>query len=116
MLLSKALRLHVSPEADVEEAVVLYFIIFHLFTNGDLRKLKILSPLRTNRPSDTSSGTNCLDYLCLPLRQPTRGQRLLPADTKMHISSQGPSWADARQAQVIKTVCAARSIRWAISS
>lgn len=83
----------VSPEADVEEAVVLYFIIFHLFTNSDLRKLRILSPRRTNGPFRTSSGASSLDYLCLPLRQPTRGQRSLTrTDTKIIFPRKALSW------------------------
>jgi hypothetical protein len=82
----------VSPEADVEEAVVLYFIIFHLFTNGDLRKLKILSPLRTNRLS-AADRANSFHHLCLPLRQPTRGQRSLTrTHTKIRFPRKARSW------------------------
>lgn len=101
----------VSPEADVEEAVVLYFIIFHLFTNSDLRKLKILSPLRSNRPSHPSSSAKCLDYLCLPLRQPTRGHRSpTRTDTKIIFPRKALSWIipilerhDEKRAKIVKT-------------
>lgn len=101
----------VSPEADVEEAVVLYFIIFHLFTNSDLRKLKILSPLGTNRQSHAPGGANSLDYLCLPLRQPTRGQRSLTrTDTKIIFPRKALSWIipvlerhDEKRAKIVKT-------------
>jgi hypothetical protein len=101
----------VSPEADVEEAVVLYFIIFHLFTNKDLRKLRILSPLRTNRPSHASSGANSLHRLCLPLRQPTRGHRSLTrTDTKIIFPRKALSWLIPilerhyeRRANIVKT-------------
>jgi len=83
----------VSPEANVEEAVVLYFIIFHLFTNSDLRKLKILSPLRTNRLSQISDCADSLDHLCLPLRRPTRGHRSLTrTDTKITFPRKALGW------------------------
>jgi hypothetical protein len=75
----------VSPEAEVEEAVILYFIIFHLFTSKDLRKLRILSPLKMNPEGS--------DYLCLPLRQLTRGHRSLTrTDTKITFPRKAISW------------------------
>jgi len=83
----------VSPEADVEEAVILYFIIFHLFTSKDLRKLRILSPIRMDRPSHASSRANRFDRLYLPLRQPTRGHRALTrTDTKIIFPRKALSW------------------------
>jgi len=83
----------VSPEADVEEAVILYFIIFHLFTSKDLRKLRILSPLKMDRPSHASSRANRLDRLYLPLRQPTRGHRAVTrTDTKIRFPRKALSW------------------------
>lgn len=82
-----------SPEADVEEAVVLYFIIFHLFTSRDLRKLRILSPLKMDRSSHASNGPKMPDRLCLPLRQPTRGHRALTRiDTKIIFPRKALSW------------------------
>jgi hypothetical protein len=75
----------VSPEADVEEAIILYFIIFHLFTSKDLRKLRILSPSKMNPKGS--------DYLCLPLRQLTRGHRSLTrTDTKITFPRKAISW------------------------
>lgn len=75
----------VSPEADVEEAIILYFIIFHLFTSKDLRKLRILSPLKKiPEPSD---------YFCLQLRQPTRGHRSLTrTDTRITFPRKAINW------------------------
>ena len=59
----------VAPDADPEEAVVLYFIIFHLLTNGDLRNLRIPSPAKDG------SRVGHFEYLELPLPQLTRGKR-----------------------------------------
>jgi len=66
----------VSPDADPEEAVVLYFIIFHLFTNSDLRNMRIPSSLKADRDlPDSSNRAKNFDYLYLPLRRLTRGNR-----------------------------------------
>jgi hypothetical protein len=54
----------VAPDADPEEAIVLYFIIFHLLENWDLRNLRI-----------PSSQAKQFEYLELPMRQVTRGKR-----------------------------------------
>ena len=45
----------VAPDADPEEAVVLYFIIFHLLTNWDLRNLRIPS----SQAHSSSNTSNC---------------------------------------------------------
>jgi hypothetical protein len=64
----------VAPDADPEEAVVLYFIIFHLLTNGDLRNLRIPSPAKDDlQVALTYSGH--FEHLELPLPQLTRGKR-----------------------------------------
>jgi len=83
----------VSPEADVEEAIILFFIIFQLFTSKDLRKLRILSPLKMDRPSRGSSQANMLGRLYLPLRQPTRGHRSpTRTDTRIRFPRKALSW------------------------
>jgi hypothetical protein len=64
----------VAPDADPEEAVVLYFIIFHLLTNGDLRNLRIPSP-RKHDPEVALTHAGHFEYLELPLPQLTRGKR-----------------------------------------
>lgn len=59
----------IAPDADPEEAVMLYFIIFHLLTNGDLRNLRI--PSQTKDDSQVGH----FEYLELPLPPLTRGKR-----------------------------------------
>ena len=59
----------VAPDTDPEEAIVLYFIIFHLLTNGDLRNLRI--PSQTKDDSQVGH----FEYLELPLPPLTRGKR-----------------------------------------
>jgi hypothetical protein len=63
----------VAPDTDPEEALVLYFIIFHLLTNWELRNLRIPSPAKDDPhvPLTSSHARQC-EYLELPLRQLTR--------------------------------------------
>jgi len=66
----------VAPDTDPEEALVLYFIIFHLLTNWELRNLRIPSPARDDPHVPlTSSHARQFEYLELPLRQLLRGRR-----------------------------------------
>jgi hypothetical protein len=66
----------VAPDTDPEEALVLYFIIFHLLTNWELRNLGIPSPAKDDPHVPlTSSRARQFEYLELPLRQLTRGRR-----------------------------------------
>lgn len=66
----------VSPDADPEEAVVLYLIIFHLFTPAELCNVRIPS-LVTSGSSQASASdrTRDYEYLILPLRKFTKGNR-----------------------------------------
>ena len=66
----------VAPDTDPEEALVLYFIIFHLLTNWELRNLRIPSPAEDDPHVPlTSSHARQFEYLELPLRQLLRGRR-----------------------------------------
>ena len=64
-------RYMVSPDADPEEALVLYLIIFHLLTVTELCKAKIPS-LAAETPSDMRDRAKDFEYLLLPVRKPTR--------------------------------------------
>jgi len=64
----------VAPDTDPEEALVLYFIIFHLLTNWDLRNLRIPSPAKDD-PQVGLTQAGQFEYLELPLPQLTRGKR-----------------------------------------
>lgn len=64
----------VAPDTDPEEAIVLYFIIFHLLTNWDLRNLRI--PLQgKDDPQGALTHAGQFEYLELPLPPLTRGKR-----------------------------------------
>jgi hypothetical protein len=64
----------VAPDTDPEEAIMLYFIIFHLLTNGDLRNLRI--PLQgKDDPQGALTHAGHFAYLELPLPELTRGKR-----------------------------------------
>ena len=66
----------VAPDTDPEEALVLYFIIFHLLTNWELRNLRVPSPAKDDPHVPlTPSYARQFNYLELPLRQLTRGRR-----------------------------------------
>jgi len=84
----------VSPDADPEEAVVLYLIIFHLLTSGELRKLRIPSLVNAAGDlPDTSNRAVDFEYLHLPFRQLTRGNRLvLRTETKVIFPHKALSW------------------------
>jgi site-specific recombinase XerD len=78
----------VAPETDPEEALVLYLIIFHLLTNGELRNLRVpsLTEREVNRDAD-------LKYLYLPLREPTLGHRTLRrTNTKIAFPRKALPW------------------------
>src|SRR5688572_15500077 len=64
-------RYMVSPDADPEEALVLYLIIFHLLTVTELCKAKIPSLAAETSPCDRAKD---FEYLLLPVRERSRGQ------------------------------------------
>lgn len=84
----------VSPNADPEEAVVLYFIIFHLLTNSDLQNLRITPSVKTDRGlPHASRRENNFECLYLPLRQLTRGKRSVTrTDTRIIFRRKALSW------------------------
>ena len=62
----------VAPDADPEEALVLYFIIFHQLTVTEICKAKLPSlAAETQRHRDRAKD---FEYLLLPVREPSRGQ------------------------------------------
>lgn len=84
----------VSPDVDPEEAVIFYFIIFHLFTNSDLRNMRIPAPVKVDRdlPHSSNRATNS-KYVYLPLRKPTRGNRSVTrTDTKIVFPREALIW------------------------
>jgi hypothetical protein len=81
----------VSPDTDPEEAVMLYLIIFHLLTNSDLRNLRI--PSLVNSGNDSPQRTDDFEYLHLPLRQITRGNRsVLREETRILFPRKALGW------------------------
>ncbi len=65
----------VSPEADPEEALVLYLIIFHLFNVIELRNSKIPSLVAANSaPATELDLAKDFEHLLLVPRKPTRGR------------------------------------------
>lgn len=66
----------VSPHADPEAALVLYLIIFHLFTSAELRDVRIPSLVTAlpNLPRGVHKKSD-YEFLYLPARKPTRGKR-----------------------------------------
>jgi site-specific recombinase XerD len=72
----------VAPDADPEEVIVLYFIIFHLLENWDLRNLRM-----------PSSQAKHFEYLELPMRQVTRGKRSVARkETKVMFHPKALPW------------------------
>jgi integrase len=65
----------VSPDADPEEAVVLYLIIFHVLTVTELCNAKIPS-LAAETPSGDRDRAKDFEYLLLPVREQSRGRHL----------------------------------------
>jgi len=82
----------VVPDTDPEEAIVLYFIIFHVLTNWDLRNLRI--PLQAkNDPQGTLTHAGHFEYLELPLPQLTRGKRsVLGKESKITFPPKALVW------------------------
>jgi hypothetical protein len=62
-----------SPDADPEEALVLYLIFFHLLTVTELRNAKIPSLVPAENPTGECDRARDFEYLLLPVRQPSRG-------------------------------------------
>ena len=63
----------VAPDADPEEALVLYLIIFHLLTVTELRNAKIPS-LAAETPLGDRDRAKDFEYLLLPVRERSRGR------------------------------------------
>ena len=66
----------VSPDADPEEAVVLYLIIFHLLTVTELCNAKIPSLAAAETPPGDRDRAKDFEYLLLPVREQSRGRHL----------------------------------------
>jgi len=66
-------RYIVTPDADLREALVLYFIIVHKLTVTEICKAKLPS-LAAETPNDMRDRAKDFEFLLLPVRQPTRGQ------------------------------------------
>jgi hypothetical protein len=66
----------VSPDADPEEALVLYLIIFHLLTVTELCNAKIPSlAAAAEKPQGDCDGAKDFEYLLLPVRRLSRGRQ-----------------------------------------
>jgi len=63
----------VAPNADPEEALVLYLIIFHLLTVTELSNAKIPSLAAETPPGDRDRAKD-FEYLLLPVRERSRGR------------------------------------------
>ena len=64
-----------SPDADPEEALVLYLIFFHLLTVTELRNAKVPSLVAAENPACDCDRAKDFEYLLLPVRQLSRGRR-----------------------------------------
>jgi hypothetical protein len=62
-----------SPDADPEEALILYLIFFHLLTVTELRNAKIPSLVAAENRTGECDRARDFEYLLLPVRQMTRG-------------------------------------------
>ncbi|HET9713332.1 MAG TPA: hypothetical protein VFP64_15670 [Pyrinomonadaceae bacterium] len=62
-----------SPDADPEEALILYLIFFHLLTVTEMRNAKIPSLVAAENPTGECDRARDFEYLLLPVRQMTRG-------------------------------------------
>ena len=61
--------------AQPEEALILYLVIFHLLTLNQLRNVKIPSLLNNTFSNSTSGDAENYQYLALSSTKPTRGNR-----------------------------------------
>jgi site-specific recombinase XerD len=84
----------VSPSAEPEEAIVLYLIIFHFLTNGELRNLRIPSLVNAGfQLPDGSRPVEDFEHLHLPLRPLTRGNRsVVRTEMKIVFHPKALSW------------------------
>jgi len=65
-----------SPDADPEEALILYLIFFHLLTVTELRNAKIPSLVAAaENPTGECDRARDFEYLLLPVREPSRGRQ-----------------------------------------
>lgn len=65
----------VSPEADPEEAIIYYLVIFHLLTRSELCNLKIPSLVNNQPTIRDSKRVEDFQYLLLPPSKLSRGRR-----------------------------------------
>jgi hypothetical protein len=75
-VVAKLCRYMVSPEAEPEEALALYLVIFHLFTITDIRNAKIPSLVTAGSTSPELDRAKDFEHLLLPPRKITRGRLL----------------------------------------
>jgi len=65
-----------SPDADPEEALILYLIFFHLLTVTEIRNAKIPSLVAAaQNPTGECDRARDFEYLLLPVREPSRGRQ-----------------------------------------
>lgn len=64
-----------SPDAEPEAALILYLIIFHVFTPAELRNVRIPSCMKSESTLPVSQSEHDYEYLYLPRREPSRGNR-----------------------------------------
>jgi len=85
-------RYMVSPDADPQEAVVLYLIIFHLLTMTELCNAKIpsLAAAAETPPSDCDRAKD-FEYLLLPVHKLSRGRHSPRRETNNEVSERS-SW------------------------
>jgi hypothetical protein len=69
-------RYMASPDADPEEALILYLIFFHLLTVTEIRNAKIPSLVAAaENPTGECDRARDFEYLLLPVREPSRGRQ-----------------------------------------
>ncbi len=83
----------VSPEADPEEAIILYLIIFHLCTVKELCHLRVPSHISPESNQTQLYKAQDYEYLLLPKSVRTRGRRLPTRfDPKLVFPRKALSW------------------------
>lgn len=74
-VLQKFCEYLVAVNAEPEEALILYLVIFHLLTLNQLRNLRIPSLLNNRFSNSTPGDVENYQYLVLPSTKPSRGKR-----------------------------------------
>ena len=81
------------PDADPEEALILYLIFFHLLTVTELRNAKIPSLVTAaENPTGECDRARDFEYLLLPVRQPSRGLQSPRRDGPIMKYAKKPAW------------------------